>query len=947
MSVSTLNLRRALPHWDSASLLCLAASCVLLTLGSLNLADGLLGDGPDPGVRLVEAPDGVRVSELAAGGAAGRSGLRAGDRIVSVAGAPARGAIETAERLWRSRPEAVIPLEVERGGERLQLAFAAAEKAPQLHPRLYLWLVGFAFLASGTILILQRRRGGLFPYYLLSLAAWAVLAFSHTGRATPLDWTVYWLDTAARCFAPALALHCAVLYPRPLLPRAARLGLSGLAYGGAAGLLALSVWLVGAGGAYRFTDPVSALERVDRLHLLYLALGLGLAALAVAAQRLQHRDRLALRQLKWVEWGIAGSLAPFVLFYLLPAGLGFPPGPLQALALLPLALLPISCSAALARRRLADLEVLVKRGVVLAANAIAIAACYLGIYVALRAAAGGWPGLPAELPMLLAAIAAAALYPGLRERIHSRVDRLFYLDKYDYRKTLIQFSRELNSERDSAAVLDRFLERVVLTLGPSRAALLVREHGGEFSLRAEHPGQPGAALPCLRAGDPLAQLLRGVDHLALAESEGPPPAPGWAAAGFEVLLPLKVKGELVALLAVGARTDGASLTREDLQLLVTVSAHAAMAIEGARLYGEIRSKVEELDKLRALSDGILQSSRIGILVVGPDGVITRANEAAEALLGARVIGEAASRHLPPPVLELLAERSQEAIEGVRRLYRLPVDTLRGRRTVNATLAPLRGPEVDADARVVTLDDVTERVELEETLVQNERLASIGLLAAGVAHEVNTPLTGICSYIQMLLEDSDDGDPRSGVLRKVEKQAFRASDIVNSLLNFSRGGEQAFHPTDLNAAVEEALSLFEPHLRNTRIQIERDLRPGLPTVQGIRRELQQVVVNLLLNARDAMPRGGSIRLATRATAAGVELSITDTGRGIPPEHLQRIYDPFFTTKGVGRGTGLGLSVTYGIVRRHSGSIDVDSAPERGTTFTIALPAADEPAPAVTH
>jgi hypothetical protein len=942
MPVTRLFGRRLAPRWDAVSLACLSASCLSLVFGALNLGAWLMAPDPQPGLSLVDEGTGVRVEALIPGGAAERSGLRPGDRIVGLEGAPPRGALDAADRLWRADPGSPLRLEIERGGDRRVIAFAAARSERALYPRVYLWLVGLAFLVSGTLLMLQRRRAGLAPYYLLSLTAWTLLAFSHTGSGSTPDWIAYWLDTAAHCLAPALAMHCALLYPRPLASRRARLALCLPAYGAAAALFAGSLWLIGAGGAYRFVDPVAALETLDRLHLLLLAAGLGAAVVILGMHRLRHRDRIALRQLKWVEWGTTAALAPFVLFYLLPAGLGFEVGPLHSLALLPLILLPVSCSAALARRRLADLEVLLKRGVVTAANGLAVALCYFFFYILARSILRNWGGAPREVPMLLAALAAAVLYPGLRERIHARIDRLFYLDKYDHRKTLVHFSRELNSERELSAVLETFLERVVQTLEAARAALCLRAEGGAFELRVEHPRAGASPIPALRADSPLAALLQSAGSLSLVDAEASAAAREWLASGFEHLVPMKVKGQLVAVLAVGPRAGGASLTREDLQLLEAVAGHAAMAIEGARLYEEIRRQVEEVDRLRALSDSIIRASRIGILVVGPDGLIHRANQAAEELLGRPLVGADARVYLPPAVLDLLAAEPGWVGGGIRRLFRLPVGSPRGRRIVNATVAPLPLPEIDSGASMLTLDDVTERVELEEKLIQNERLASIGLLAAGVAHEVNTPLTGIASYIQMLLEDTPPGDARAGLLRKVEKQVFRASDIVNGLLNFSRGGDQAFHPTDLNSAVEEAIGLFEPHLRNTRILLERDLASDLPPVRGIRREIQQVVVNLLLNARDAMPRGGTIRVTTRCTGAGVELVIADTGRGIPADHLHRIYDPFFTTKGVGRGTGLGLSVTYGIVRKHSGSIDVSSAAEQGTVFTIALPAAEEPA-----
>ncbi len=935
-------------RWDTVSLFFVGLSCAALLAGVFNLTDGLFNPHSDPGLELHDTPVGVKIIAITDGGAAERAGLQAGDRLLDVNDQEVSSALVAADRITSQPPGTSMSLSVERAGETLAMEFTTSGVESALHTRLYLWLVGLAFLVSGTLLMLQRRRNGLVPYYLLSLTAWLALALSHSGQASMFDWSIYWLDTAARCWLPALALHCALLYPRPLVSRGTRVPAAILLHGFAGALLAVPVWLVGFGGAYRFENPVGALEASDRLQLLYLAVGLGGAAVSLVAQRLRLRERVVRRQLQWIEYGCAASLAPFVLFYLLPAGLGARIGPWHSLALLPLGVLPVTCSVALARKRLADLEVILKRGVALIAYMLAAVACYLAVYLALRALLGSWSQLPEQLPMLLAVVTAAVLTPALRERIHTQVDRLFYLDKYDYRKTLIQFSRELNSERNELpAVLERFLERVAQTLEVARAAVLVRGEGGRFTPNVRLPRANDTPLPHLDEDSELMGALAWREQLDLTETDALEGTATWLAAGFEHLIPMKVKGRVVALLTVGARTSGSSLTREDLQLLVTVSGHAAMAIEGARLYGEIERKVDEVEKLRALSDGILQSSSIGILVVAPGGTLYRANSAAAQLLGGSLVGALAAERLPAPVLELLAGNEDWRAMGVRRLYRVPVDTVNGRRTINASVAPLELPEVGEGASVVTIDDVSDRVELEEKLLQNERLASIGLLAAGVAHEVNTPLTGICSYIQMLLSDMERSDHRADVLRKVESQAFRASDIVKGLLNFARGGAQSFAPTHLNEIIEESVALFEPHIRNTQTRLECDLAPDLPAVWGIRREIQQVVVNLLLNARDAMPRGGRIRISTCQVETHIELQISDTGRGIPAENLKRIYDPFFTTKGVGKGTGLGLSVTYGIVHKHSGNIDVRSAPERGTVFTVSLPDADQAVRSITH
>ncbi len=229
-------------------------------------------------------------------------------------------------------------------------------------------------------------------------------------------------------------------------------------------------------------------------------------------------------------------------------------------------------------------------------------------------------------------------------------------------------------------------------------------------------------------------------------------------------------------------------------------------------------------------------------------------------------------------------------------------------------------------------------QLEEQLQISEKNASLGLLAAGVAHEVNTPLTGISSYTQMLLQGAEPDDPTTRVLEKIERQTFRAAKIVNGLLNLARPAHVESGPVDVNAVVNDVLSLLEHQLRNGSIQVRKELSPAPTIVQGIEYKLQQVFLNLFLNARDAMPKGGWLSISTRSGPEHATIEVADTGAGISADHLSRIYDPFFTTKDIGRGTGLGLSITYGIVQEHGGTITCDSSVGQGTRFTLTLPLA---------
>jgi two-component system, NtrC family, sensor kinase len=257
--------------------------------------------------------------------------------------------------------------------------------------------------------------------------------------------------------------------------------------------------------------------------------------------------------------------------------------------------------------------------------------------------------------------------------------------------------------------------------------------------------------------------------------------------------------------------------------------------------------------------------------------------------------------------------------------------------LNVSITPLVSKSSERIGRLLLFDDVTQRERMEEQMSQTEKLTSLGLLAAGVAHEVNTPLAVISNYIQMLAKQMPEGDPRQTIIEKIVKQTFRASEIVNNLLNFSRTGAAEAADIDVNRVVEETLSLVAHPLKSSHIQVVKQLGEALPAVRGSANKLQQVFLNLFLNARDAMPTGGMLEVRTTAHNGSVEIEVADTGAGIPREHIHRIFDPFFTTKASGRGTGLGLSISYGIIKEHAGKIDVRSTPGKGTSFHVEFPA----------
>jgi PAS domain S-box-containing protein len=407
-------------------------------------------------------------------------------------------------------------------------------------------------------------------------------------------------------------------------------------------------------------------------------------------------------------------------------------------------------------------------------------------------------------------------------------------------------------------------------------------------------------------------------------------------------IPCRAQKHIIAVLGLGKTVEGDFLTSEDVELLETLAGYLAIAIQNARLYASLQQKVAEYERLKDFNENIVESINVGVLAVDLADRIESWNSQMEVMYAlprwqalTRPLGEV----FPAAFVEEFYRVRQNP--GIHNLYKFRLGTPTGEsRVVNVAIAPLVTKDFSVIGRLIIMDDITERIELEAQLSQADKLSSIGLLAAGVAHEVNTPLAVISSYAQMLSKQVQ-GDPQKGaLLEKITRQTFRASEIVNNLLNFSRTSGTEITAIDVNKIISDTLALLEHQFKVTRIKVQDERSPQIPLINGNAGRLQQVFLNLFLNAKDAMSNGGTLRIATM-NGESVSVMVSDTGTGIAQEHIHRIYDPFFTTKtapreGQPRGTGLGLSVTYGIIQEHAGKIRVESRHGEGTTFYLDFP-----------
>jgi two-component system, NtrC family, sensor kinase len=936
----------------------LVVVAVLLSLGLLNVFTRATWRAVEDGVFWQVASSGVVVAEIAAGSPAAEAGLRRGDTLLTLNDRAVQTARDVESALRASQNGGLLRYTILRPGSPEPIDVTLAPRTLRA-PALYfvLAIVGvITLLVGGAVRLRRPRDPATLHFFWLAVSFFGVLTFSFTGRFDRLDWTFYWADAIATLALPPLFLHFTRVFPdRPRrrgrlpMPRV----LMVLAYGPAVLLgLARVVALLWGGRNPRLTaDIVGVLDRADYLYLALCVIA-GLVGLGRALTEVTTIT--ARRQLRWIVWGTALGGAPFAVLYAIPFAFAIDTSMAMTLSAVPLSIIPLAYASAIVRYRLLDIEVILKRTAVYAVVLCAIVV----IYVVLLDVVDRFlrPGGPANqwVLALLATLVAVILAPPVKSAVQTLLDRAFYRDRYDYRRALVGFARDLNRDLDLNRLSERLVSRVAETFGVDRMALMLETEATTHFASVRASGFGDLHPPALaRRSDVGARLASG--HAVALDD---PIAVGWCRveeiefwrdAGLYYFLPCVAKDGTIAVLALGRRESGAHLNSEDLALLGAVAGQIATALENAQLYRQLHLKALELDRLRAFNENILESLDEGLLVLNLDDRIVRWNTALETLYGvsrADAVGRSLDEVFDAAFVDAVRASRRESPAGAA-LSRIPLPLRSAASTgaralsVNASVVPLRASDGSAPTTVGTIiivEDVTARVQLEEQLQISEKMASIGLLAAGVAHEVNTPLTGISSFTQMLLEGADPADPKTRLLEKIERQTFRAAKIVNGLLNLARPrgeGSTDRRPVDLNAVITDVLSLLEHQFHVHHVQVRRELSEEAPVVLGIEHKLQQVFLNLFLNARDAMPKGGWLSVRTCVEGERVVAEVGDTGTGIPNEYLTRIYDPFFTTKVIGEGTGLGLSITYGIIREHDGSIDCESTMGQGTRFTISL------------
>jgi two-component system NtrC family sensor kinase len=895
---------------------------------------------PDDGVWWVEHNGRLVADRVDPNGPGAKAGIKADDQLISVNGQEIKGTPGLERQLYQTGVWAKATYSLIRESVALDSSVILVPADRSLNN--WLRLIAMIYLGIGVYVLLRRWTApGSTHFYIFCLVSFIAYSFKYTGKLNDFDWTIYWSNIVAWILQPALFLHFVLTFPEKREFVRQRPWLLALAY--LPGVLLLGRHVV----ALRLAQASGYLVwDMDRQEMAYGAV-LFVAAAAVLWNSYRLASTTILRQqLKWVTRGTILAIVPYTLFYVVPFLMGFLPGTVGKLSVLSLGLLPLTFGYAIFRYRLMDVDLIFKRGVVYTLAAATV----VGMYFALVAGVATLvqmrqPGT-GPLGLILAVVVTALLFDPVRKWIQERVDHAFYRTVYDYRRTLIEFGRELGSETDLNALLSAVLERLSRTLAVDRIAIFLRgdEEGEQFvvakSVGMNPMGKLDLSFLTAPRPEPAGHTFFENTHHVPRETGGSQDAIGRLDLNYYI--PCRAQQKTVAVLGLGKTAKGDYLSSEDIELLETLGGYLGIAIQNGRLYASLQQKVAEYERLKDFNENIVESINVGVMALDMEDRIESWNAQMEVMYALprwQALTQPIRSVFPAEFVEEFYRVRKNA--GINNLYKFRLQTPAGEaRTVNVAIAPLVTRKFQVIGRLVIMDDITERVELEGQLSQADKLSSIGLLAAGVAHEVNTPLAVISSYTQMLAKQLQGDPQKSGLLDKITRQTFRASEIVNNLLNFSRTSGTEFADVDINKVITDTLALLEHQFKTTKIQVRSELTAGISAIQGNPGRLQQVFLNLFLNAKDAMPGGGTLHVAT-SNGDAVSVRVSDTGSGIAPEHIQRIYDPFFTTKtapkeGQNRGTGLGLSVTYGIIQEHAGKIRVESDPESGTTFALDFP-----------
>lgn len=874
---------------------------VIHVITFLRPADGAVWEMQDDAPVVVETDQSAETS------------LQVGDRLLAIDDVDI-GGLGTLEDVLYDVPIGSKHLYVlERNGARYE-PWVTIRGVKDVARHYYLFAIaGFVYLIF-LLIIVNQDIGGPARRWLIVFALCVFLAFvfHFTERFTPLDWISYALDYLGRVLLPSSLLAIALTHT---LDRRINWILQPLHWVPSC-LLVLVVFLwfpqMGIGGSSwgeEFYQSVQDVQRIWSGTLMAVALAL------ILLPKNQVPSRL--RPFWLVSW----------LPYTLEIWNVHFPGSSVLAGLMPI-LVPLALLVYWSQSDVLYLGRIGKKTIVYVSVVLLLFLgffLFIGIFQALLGSS-----VSREGQIMISAFGimfAVVSYDPLKAIAEGLLGRLLYGKRFEAVRHLTDFSEFNRADTDIRAFAKALATRLEAAFGFDQVQAYVRQSElrfvrvGDEDCLIEFRHLPGELM--------MGNLARGHDVATAVRRV----LPGDLAINVKRFLAIRVHGEVLVLISLPAGPQDPRLSPDDLRLLSNLANQCEVLLENMELYRSLAEKVQSINKLKEFNENIIESSRIGILATDEIGGVVSCNKSLLELLGAArntVMGKTFEALFRCEAIENHhLVRATEFIEGQFRNQKGELLVLEVQKT------PLKSKENEIYGTLYLVEDIRARRKFQEQLTQQEKLASIGMLAAGVAHEINTPLTGIAGYSQLLMTDSTLSTGHLEMIRLIEEQSRRAANIVKELLNFSRRESAPMGPVDLVQVLRQTIHFLSHQAAKNSVNVRFEEEDEF-LVDGYANQIQQVFINIIVNAMDAMPSGGDLTVRCERHPDFVELTFRDSGVGIPADVRSRIFDPFFTTKEAGKGTGLGLSVVYNIMQDHDATIEVESELDKGTAVKLMFP-----------
>jgi len=765
-------------------------------------------------------------------------------------------------------------------------------------------------------------------FLLLALSFAGLLIFSPTGEYHFLDFVYLGLDNISFVFFPAFLSHYALYFPikSKLLQGKKKKTLITVLYMIPTTIIILQVYFLISATVEPMRESLVSIIEFFRLHSnLYAAIILFLALILFLINNLKLI--LIKNRKKYIIplFGISISILTMILFIIQSSR----PQPVAAwvttTATISLIFFPLSLTFFLAHKKFVAIENAIKKTLSISSVFIFV----FGIYLFL--------GLNIEQNKLLgifwsiaAILMAGLLFKPIETNLNKYFERLFARGTFQFKKKLKELEISIRSQRDLDSLADDFLEIINRGFQLQGSALIVDMQNNNFQVL---PGKRMLSLSKPFQDD----LIEREQMIVLSNQEFktkyPEDAQFFSRQGFFQFLPLKKNRQLLGFVAIGIKKEQKYLSFEDWELLGGISASLTLAVENALLYSELENQLKTVNFLKEFNENIIENINLGIVVVDAQGRIASWNRFMEEkyqLPRKKTLQKKLSEFFPEQISGKVINRKNR---GLLHNIRLPLTNEEA--VFDIFISDLPNPSGEKPGKILVFEDVSEKVQIQNQLLTSEKLASLGMISASIAHEVNTPLTGISSYCQFILDNPHDSRENIELVSRIQEQVHRANKIVRSLLDFSRqSGDKALE-VNLERVIRESLLLLDHQIKKKPVQVDLSFNLHNP-IAGYPTRLQLVFMNLIINSLDAIENTGKISIFAYEKQASVLIEVQDDGKGMLQNQVEKIFDPFYTTKEIGQGTGLGLSIIYSIVKEHFGEIAVSSKIGQGTTFTLSFP-----------